>query len=54
MLDCEGPDFEAPGRMRRFRDIITFESDDVRTLTGEIQGDDGSWSTMMTVRYTRV
>lgn len=53
-LDCEGPDFTAPGRMARYRDIITIEDDDTRTLTGTMQRPDGSWKSLMTARYQRV
>src|SRR5262245_4048587 len=40
-LDTEGPSFTAPGKMARYKDVITFESDDHRTLTASFLGDDG-------------
>jgi hypothetical protein len=53
-LEAEGPDFETPGRMRRYRDVIEVEDDDHRLLIGRILGDDGEWHEMMQARYRRV
>lgn len=52
-LGSEGPDFEAEGETANYRDVIEFKSDDYRTLTGYMQGDDGSWNELMTVHYQR-
>jgi hypothetical protein len=53
-LDTEGPSFTAEGRMARYRDVIAFESDDQRTLTSYMLGDDGAWQVFMTATYQRV
>ncbi|WP_431284095.1 DUF1579 domain-containing protein [Humitalea sp. 24SJ18S-53] len=53
-LACEGPDFANPGKRTSFRDIITLQSDDARTLTSEMQAADGAWHQIMTARYHRI
>lgn len=53
-LDSEGPNFEEPGSLSNYRDIIEFVSDDHRTLTAQVQGRDGQWHVMgMTTHYHR-
>jgi len=53
-LNSEGPNFEEPGSLSNYRDIIEFVSDDHRTLTPVIQGPDGQWHAMgMTTHYHR-
>lgn len=52
-LDCEGEDFEQPGRMARYQDIITMKSPDHRLLTARMQAADGSWKQIMQAEYRR-
>ena len=52
-LESEGPDMKTPGKTRRYKDVIELVSDDHRTLTGNVLGEDGSWQPMMTVHYRR-
>lgn len=52
-LDTEGPGMSGDGKMMKYKDIITFVSDDHRTLTSRIQGDDGQWTEFMTAHYRR-
>jgi hypothetical protein len=52
-LEAEGPDFEVPGKTRLYRDIITIVDADTYGFNGEMQADDGSWSTIMESRYRR-
>lgn len=53
-LSAVGPDFKEEGKTRRYRDVITFEDEDNRTLTARVQGDDGEWQDLMPpVRYRR-
>lgn len=52
-LDCEGPDFENPEKTLRYQDIIAFQDDDHRTLTGRVEGADGVWKEMMVAHYQR-
>lgn len=52
-LDCEGEDFEQPGRMARYQDIITLKSPDHRLLTARMQGADGQWKQLMQAEYRR-
>lgn len=41
------------GKLMPFRDIITLISDDQRTLTSVMSGDDGAWREVMNVTYRR-
>jgi uncharacterized protein YndB with AHSA1/START domain len=52
-LDAEGPRMTPEGGMAKYQDIITVESDDRRTLTSRMLGDDGQWHEIMTARYRR-
>ena len=52
-LDTEGPHFGTEGKMAKYKDVIEFVSDDHRTLTSHMQGDDGTWSKFMTAHYRR-
>jgi hypothetical protein len=52
-LDCEGEDFEQPGRTARYQDIITMKSPDHRLLTARMQSADGSWKQIMQAEYRR-
>ncbi len=47
-LDSEGPSLFREGEMTRYQDIIEFQDDDHRTLTGRALGPDGAWQTFMT------
>ncbi len=53
-LESDGPDFNVEGKLAKYRDVIEFKSDDHRTLTSHLLGDDGKWSApFMTVHYRR-
>lgn len=52
-LDCEGEDFEQPGRVARYQDIITIKSPDHRLLTARMLTADGSWKQVMEADYRR-
>jgi hypothetical protein len=52
-LDTEGPAMTGDGKMMKYQDIITVVSDDHRTLTSRIQGEDGQWTQFMTAHYRR-
>lgn len=53
-LEAEGPSFTDEGKTAKYRDIITLESADHRTLTSRALGDDGTWTEFMTAHYRRV
>lgn len=53
-LDTEGPSFAAPGATAKYQDVITWVSDDHRTLTSRTPGPDGQWHTFMTAHFRRV
>lgn len=52
-LETEGPDFGAPGKLAKYRDVIELVSPDHRTLTSHVLGEDGQWRRMMTANYRR-
>ena len=51
-LDAEGPKFTGEG-MAKYQDIIEFVSDDHRTLSSQVLGDDGQWHPFMQAHYRR-
>ena len=52
-LDTMGPYPANPDRLTRFREVTEFKSADLRVFTSSVEGDDGSWRTLMTVHYRR-
>ena len=53
-LTSEGPSMTEEGKMALYRDVIEFQGDDRRTLTGSMQQPEGTWRAFMTVTYNRV
>jgi Protein of unknown function (DUF1579) len=53
-LHAEGPSFAGDGTMAKYKDVIEIVSEDHRTLSGNLLGDDGKWVTFMTAHYRRV
>jgi hypothetical protein len=53
-LLSEGPAMDGSGTIAPYKDIITFVSDDHRTLTGNHQTPDGAWHEFMIMHYRRV
>lgn len=51
-LDTEGPKFTGEG-LAKYQDIIEFLSDDHRTLSSQVLGDDGQWQPFMKAHYRR-
>jgi Protein of unknown function (DUF1579) len=52
-LDSEGPDMATEGRLAKYKDIHEFKSDDHRTVTARVLGEDGKWQEFMTTHYRR-
>jgi len=52
-LNAEGPSMSENGGTAKYQDVIEFLSDDHRTFTGRMLGDDGKWQTFMTTHYRR-
>lgn len=53
-LDTVGPVFPGvPGQMAKYQDIISFKSDNHRTLTSRTLGEDGQWTQFMSADYRR-
>lgn len=56
-LNSEGPDMSpgaAPGKVARYKDVITIDGAGQRTLTSHCQSADGSWQQFMAATYRRV
>lgn len=52
-LETEGPCPMAPGKLSKFREVTEFKSKDHRVFTSSIQGEDGKWTTIVTVNSRR-
>ena len=52
-LDAEGPGMSPDGKMAKYKDRIELVSDDHRTLTSSILGEDGNWTRFMEAHYRR-
>jgi hypothetical protein len=52
-LHTEGPDFSGGPALVKYVDVIQFVSDDHRTLTSSLLGEDGTRQTFMTAHYRR-
>jgi hypothetical protein len=53
VMGCETTGSEA-GKTARYRDVIEFRTDDHRTLTSSMQGEDGTWIQFMQAHYRRL
>jgi hypothetical protein len=53
-LETKGPcPLKPPGTMVNFRETLELKDKDHKVFTSSIQEDDGSWTQMMTINYTR-
>ena len=52
-LDTEGPSFDDPSKMSRYRDAIELKDKDHKVLTSSVQNADGSWMTFMRMEFVR-
>lgn len=52
-LHTEGPSFESPGQMARYKDVIELRGENERVLSSYLQTADGSWQRFMTAHYRR-
>lgn len=52
-LYAQGPDLSGSGSMAMYRDVLTFESDDHRTLRSYIQEKEGEWRQFVEVNHRR-
>lgn len=53
ILNTTGPNMAGDGAMAKYQDIIELKSNDHRTLTSRMQGEDGEWHQFMTAHYHR-
>jgi hypothetical protein len=52
-LDTTGPNCAGGEGLVSYKDVIEFKSDDERTLTSHLRGEDGQWTAFMTATYRR-
>jgi len=52
-LNAEGPNCAEEGKLAQYRDVIEIKSDEQRTLTSYMLGDDGTWHQFMSANYRR-
>ncbi len=52
-LETEGACPMRPGKLTRFKEVIELKSNDLKTFTSSMMGDDGQWVTMMISEATR-
>jgi hypothetical protein len=52
-LDSKGPCPLKPGQLVNFKETIELKGKDNKVFTSSIQEDDGSWTQMVTIEYTR-
>ena len=52
-LETEGPSPMDPGKVMKFKEVTEFKSKDHRVFTSTVLGDDGKWSTILTVHSKR-
>jgi hypothetical protein len=52
-LETVGPGLRDDGTTARYRDVITLQGPDARTLTSNVEQPDGSWERFMTMHYRR-
>jgi len=53
-LNTTGPSFADPAKIARYQDIVELKDDNHRTLSSQMQGEDGKWTRFMTAHYRRV
>jgi hypothetical protein len=52
-METAGPCPLVPGKIFKFREVTEFKSPDHRVFTSAIQGEDGKWTTILTVNSRR-
>jgi hypothetical protein len=52
-LETEGPCPHAPGTLSKFKETLEIKSKTHKVFSSAIQGEDGKWTTMMTINYYR-
>ena len=53
VLETEGPNFMADGKVAKFRDTYTFKSKDHIIVMSSMQSEDGSWVEFMKGNFRR-
>jgi hypothetical protein len=52
-LNAEMPNPMLGGKLTKFKDVLAVKSKDEKTLTSAMLGEDGKWTTFLTVKYQR-
>ncbi|MBW3596689.1 MAG: DUF1579 domain-containing protein [Planctomycetes bacterium] len=52
-LETRGPSHGDPAKLANYREVLELKSDEHKVFTSSVQGDDGQWTTFVTVDYRR-
>jgi Protein of unknown function (DUF1579) len=52
-LKTEGPCPQSPGTVAKFKEVMEVKSKEHRVFTSSMQGQDGKWATIVTIKYQR-
>lgn len=52
-LETRGPNLFDPATPARYRDALEFKGPDHRTFTSSVEGENGEWTKVLTIHYTR-
>jgi hypothetical protein len=52
-LETEGPSPVNPGTHTKFREVVEFKGKDHKVFTSSLPGEDGNWTTFVTMNYRR-
>jgi hypothetical protein len=52
-LESEGPDFQDPAEMAKYRDVHEFVNDDLRVMSSQVLDENGEWQAFGTTTYRR-
>jgi hypothetical protein len=52
-LETEGPCPASPGKLIKFKEVLEIKDKDHKRFTSSMQGEDGKWTTIMTINYRR-
>jgi len=52
-LETAGPSLVSPDKTARYKEVIQITGKDTRTFTSNVEGEDGKWTKILTIEYSR-